>query len=492
MLDLFCFVWYNEVWNKNRRLKMINEVKYLSIKKEFDEQMLSSYKKEKGIFYTNIGLASLMLKDLNLPKESVILDPSCGAGSFLYAALALGYEKVYGADLDSDAIDICQTALPEAKTINMDTLANKSTSVLEALNIPDKADLVIGNPPYKVILPADDFCPADPLFKKKVSRSGRNLFVASLYRSLNMMKPNGILSYVVPKNFLALKLYKDLRSRLLKDYSLLSIVDLGAYFPDVTGEQIILTIKNAKPTEQSLIHLRQLNNGNFETDISIKQSFYTDPILLFRTNKDVELYLKLTSAYPTLQQTFKGRMGLGEGKETRGRDIRKFGFKEPTIGPVPEKDTEIFMQNIYSLQAGIIATFGEGRSPDRSSVTILRSEDTELIEFLLAFFHSRLSNYFLVKFCFNESRYTTHTNNYILEQLPIADFKNTPAFEVLKSTISSLRKTDFMSDEWMYCLELLNSLIYNIYQISPEDIEYIENTMRKMQSQKWNWREKDV
>ena len=119
-----------------------------------------------------------------------------------------------------------------------------------------------------------------------------------------MMKPNGILSYVVPKNFLALKLYKDLRSRLLKDYSLLSIVDLGAYFPDVTGEQIILTIKNAKPTEQSLIHLRQLNNGNFETDISIKQSFYTDPIILFRTNKDVELYLKLTSAYPTLQANF--------------------------------------------------------------------------------------------------------------------------------------------------------------------------------------------
>ena len=119
--------------------------------------MLSSYKKEKGIFYTNIGLASLMLKDLNLPKESVILDPSCGAGSFLYAALALGYEKVYGADLDSDAIDICQTALPEAKTINMDTLANKSTSVLEALNIPDKADLVIGNPHIKLFCPQTIF-----------------------------------------------------------------------------------------------------------------------------------------------------------------------------------------------------------------------------------------------------------------------------------------------------------------------------------------------
>lgn len=52
----------------------------LSYENSLDEE----YKKNNGIFYTDLELANAVINFLNIPKTASIIDPSCGTGSFLH------------------------------------------------------------------------------------------------------------------------------------------------------------------------------------------------------------------------------------------------------------------------------------------------------------------------------------------------------------------------------------------------------------------------
>ena len=84
---------------------------YSLISKNYEISLESTYRKEKGVFYTDIDLASHIVKFLDLPKSSIILDPCCGTGNFLTVAKELGYEKIYGADIDKGAISLAKKNL---------------------------------------------------------------------------------------------------------------------------------------------------------------------------------------------------------------------------------------------------------------------------------------------------------------------------------------------------------------------------------------------
>lgn len=76
-------------------------------------------------------------------KPSVVLEPSCGAGSFIKASLSSGARKVYGIEISGVYCDICRKDLPGdcVEIINEDFF----TCSLDGLERPQ---LVIGNPPW--------------------------------------------------------------------------------------------------------------------------------------------------------------------------------------------------------------------------------------------------------------------------------------------------------------------------------------------------------
>ena len=59
--------------------------------KKYESTLDTSYKKGKGIYYTDIELSSKMIEFLKIPSNAYILDPCCGTGSFIVAADNLGY-----------------------------------------------------------------------------------------------------------------------------------------------------------------------------------------------------------------------------------------------------------------------------------------------------------------------------------------------------------------------------------------------------------------
>ena len=456
--------------------------KYNLISKNYEKSLDLEYKKKKGIFYTDIELADKIIDFLNLPKDSVILDPCCGTGNFLVAAKNQGYQKTYGADIDKKAISLSKKNTNITNSKVMDTLAHKANDVLSKFKLEEPVDVIIGNPPYAPITKDIIINTSDYLFLREVKDSGSNLFIAALYRAFDLAKENGIISYVIPKNFLHISSYKILRKMILNKKQIVSIVDIGKKFKNVRGEQIIITLRN-KFVKDNNISIYEYKNNEIIKKLEVPQNFYKDEILLFGSKENFSIFKKLEGSYQKFSDICTGYVGRGKSKldtAITGKDIRKFSFKNIEV---PKKGNKVFIQNIYSAEAGIIASFA-GELEATETVTVFTDSDEKMCRYILGFLHSRLCNYYLLKFCFNNSKLTMHTDAKYLKKLPLV--KDPRTFSKVISIVKSLEKIDYMSEDWFEMLESLNNLIYKIYGIDENEKKYIDFQMKSIQSKRWN------
>ena len=455
---------------------------YALVSRNYEKSLDLEYKKNKGIFYTDIELAEKIIDFLEIPKDSIILDPCCGTGNFLVAAKNQGYQKTYGADIDKKAISLSKknTNITNLKVI--DTLANKANNVLSKFKLEEPVDVIIGNPPYAPIAKDIIIDTSDYLFLREVKDSGSNLFIAALYRAFDLVKENGIISYVIPKNFLHVTSYKVLRKMILNEKQIISIVDIGENFKNVRGEQIIITLRN-KFVKNNNICIYRYENNKIIKKLEVPQDFYKDKILLFGSKEDFSIFKKLEGAYQKFSDICTGYVGRGKSKldtAITGKDIRKFSFKNTKV---PKKGNKVFIQNIYSAEAGIIASFA-GELEAAETVTVFTDGDEKMCRYILGFLHSRLCNYYLLKFCFNNSKLTMHTDAKYLKKLPLV--KDSKTFSRVISVVKSLEKIDYMSEDWFEMLESLNNLIYKIYGINENEKNYIDFQMKSIQSKRWS------
>lgn len=462
---------------------MVNQMDDFSAQsKRHEEQLDLSYKKQNGIFYTDCSLASLIIEDLDIPKNSIILDPCCGTGSFLISAINKGYSQVLGADLDEKAIDEFSGYLTKARVIVGDTLFTDAKSILEKLQIEHKVDYVIGNPPYATIDSLSKYKGREPDFIEAVATSGKNLFIAALIRAFEYIKEGGVISYIIPKNFLHVSSYSPLRKKILETKTILSIIDIGAYFRNVRGEQVILTIQNSSPSDNSIV-FKQLSDKEFINLTRIKQSMYTDEIFIFNNTIDLSFYSRMNASYLKLSDISSGYVGRGKSKDSNaisGKDIRKFGLKKR---PSPIHGNRLFIQNIYSSESGIMACRG-GSLEASETVTVFTDGNEDMISYVLGILHSRLCNYYLYRFCFNKSKMTMHADAKYLKKIPfrIADSQQ---FSKLTTIVSLIEKETYLSLAWLKYLEELNELVYDIYCLPDHEIELIEREMKVVQSKRW-------
>jgi hypothetical protein len=462
---------------------------YKAASNEYEYSLGEAYKQNNGIFYTDVELAEKIITNLLKPEaDSIILDPCCGTGSFLYSAEKHGYKNLHGIDYDEKAINFCKSHITNGTFHTFDFIGQTSEKTFKALSLQQKADYIIGNPPYVPISGnvTLNTSAGDYLFKRKVSDSGKNLFIAALIRSFDFLKEDGVLSYIIPKNFLHVSSYSLYRRELLKEKTIVSIVDLGAYFKNVRGEQIIITIKNSAPNKKSKIDIKRLSSNRFVTMTKINQDFYTDEILLFNCKEDFGVYKTLTSSYEKLSDLQGGYIGRGKSTSQyaiSGKDIRKFGFKSI---PIPHEGSKIFIQNIYSAEAGIIAAYG-GNLNASQTVTIFTDGDSKMCRYILGILHSRLCNFFLYKYCYNYSKLTMHTDSKYLKKIPLPprNAKYNDYFEKILANVTILENDEYMTSKWFDDIEALNKTVYEAYGIDDEQAAYIDCETQKFQSKRW-------
>lgn len=450
--------------------KFLNELnigKFKINQTDFEKSLSREYRKKNGIYYTSYELADSILNEITLDKNAVVLDPCCGMGSFLISALRRGYSNIYGVEKDKETTNNLLKLLntKNSNIIIYDSINNPAESTLSKLGI-QKADIIVGNPPY---------IPSGGIYG--------NTFIGSLIRSLDMLKDDGILSYIIPKNFLHIKTYQELRKRILKEYQIISIIDIGIYFKNVRGEQIVLTIKKSKPMADQTIQFKEINNNRFILNSKINQEIFTDIIRIIKSSKELTIFDKLSSTYETLEDYYTGYIGRGRSKSVEaisGRDLKKFGFKSLDI---PTEGNKIFIQNIYSAEAGIIGSFA-GNLEAKETVTVLTGGTPNKCKYLVGILHSRLINYFLHKYIFNGSKLAMHTDKKYLSDIPIIIAKGEKFDEVVR-LVSKLETLEYLEEDWYDTFEKLNKLVYKIYKINKSEKKYIEKYIINIQSGKW-------
>jgi len=162
-----------------------------------------------------------------------VLDPGCGCGIFLASAAINLHKKyggsfadilsnsIYGIELDPDNARRCEIVLNLLPLIYGENNRGMNLNILcldslkcdweKVFNIAS-FDFIIGNPPY---VNTHDMSKETARFLKETfitTRSGvYNIFYAFIEHAMRFLADDGVLSYIVPNNFLTIKSATDLR-----------------------------------------------------------------------------------------------------------------------------------------------------------------------------------------------------------------------------------------------------------------------------------------
>lgn len=240
----------------------------------YETSVCSEVKNKKGVTYTPSKVAEKIVSSvLDKFKVGTIIDPACGAGIFLLHALqkiaprALPFEErshiltksIYGIDIDPSAVFISKSLLLSelllTDTVSECNLPDLSNNIYvddallgESLN-SKRFDFIIGNPPYGISrdqkLSKDENKKLRLLYKDALS--GRvNKYLLFIWKSLNLLKNGGTLSFVIPNAWLGIKEAFPLRERLFHECSCSIEILSSNTFTDRSVEPVILTaIKRA-------------------------------------------------------------------------------------------------------------------------------------------------------------------------------------------------------------------------------------------------------
>ncbi len=237
--------------NKHRKLiKSKNSLPTKASKMEYKFSDVSIYltkslskdvKKDNGIYFTppetihnNLSYLKEYFKDIH-----TVLEPACGSGEYIHA-IHKEYPDIHIVGIENNETiydNIKEHSAGNIKILNEDYIKYKSDQTY---------DLIIGNPPYFVMKKGD-------VDKKYYSYfEGRpNIFILFIIKSLEILSENGILSFVLPKNFLNCIYYNNTRKYINDHYRILKIVECKDKYLDTEQETVILMIQNKKPGKSS-------------------------------------------------------------------------------------------------------------------------------------------------------------------------------------------------------------------------------------------------
>ena len=191
-------------------------------------------KKKQGIFFTPNSIVKSIIQFIKpyIKVNNSILEPSCGSCEFITELLKLNLNLNITAIEKNKLIydTINQTFSKKCSLLNEDFLAYETEK---------KFDCIIGNPPYFVMKKGDTDKEYYPYF------TGRpNIFILFMIKSLNLLKKNGVLAFVLPKNFLNCLYYDKTRVFINDNCKILNIVDCSNdIYLETKQETIVLIIQ---------------------------------------------------------------------------------------------------------------------------------------------------------------------------------------------------------------------------------------------------------
>ena len=198
-------------------------------------------KKDNGIFFTPPKTINQMIDLLKPYMKDIkyVLEPSCGSCEFITRL-----------NENFDNIEITAIELNEKIYNFIQDFESENTTILNddfiSYKIDKKYDLIIGNPPFFVKKKKDV---AEKYYDYFDGRP--NIFILFLIKSLKNLKKKGILSFILPENFLNCHYYNKTRKYINKKFKILNIIKCNDKYIDTQQDTIIFIVQRLKKPDNS-------------------------------------------------------------------------------------------------------------------------------------------------------------------------------------------------------------------------------------------------
>ncbi len=235
--------------------------------------MISEARKYQAFYTRSTPIVDYMVNKLSLQESDKIFEPCGGDGVFVEAILNESeFAHIDICELNPNSIEILNDKFSDFPNVTIrecDTLLDTELSFNSCFGgIYDK---IIANPPYGAWQDYDKRAVLKKMYPELYTKESYGLF---LYRCIELLKENGILSFIIPDTFLNLHMYKTLRNHILTKTQIVELALFpSSFFPGVNFGYANLSIitlrkksnykecvKNAFTVVCRFNNVEQLNN----------------------------------------------------------------------------------------------------------------------------------------------------------------------------------------------------------------------------------------
>jgi type I restriction-modification system DNA methylase subunit len=226
---------------------------YTQLTLDITHKLTKNEKKNGGIFITPRLLIEKLVSQLPDRQYPDILEPSAGTCEIVR------YLDGRLSNVSIDAVEFNPVIYSTVSDANIQY--RNATRYIHADFthwVPDKHyDLIIGNPPY-VVCSKDDV--PEQYRENTVGRP--NLFGTFILHAMTMLKPNGILAFIIPTSFLNAAYYAKIRNYMKQSGNILKIVDFSKDGGFLETQQTTFGLIFQKTTELNTICNHSIRFGD--------------------------------------------------------------------------------------------------------------------------------------------------------------------------------------------------------------------------------------
>ncbi len=229
--------------------------------------MIKESKLYQAYYTKSTPIVDHMIDSLKLKKSDRIFEPCGGDGVFIESILSnneLAHIDI--CELNVDAYNTLVSKFSKYKNVNIrlcDTLLD--SDLIFNSNFGGVYDKIVANPPYGAWQDYDKRDKLKSYFPNLYTKETYTLF---LYRCIELLREDGILSFIMPDTFLNLHMHKEIRKYILTKTKILELCLFpSSFFPGVNfgyANLSIVTLQKCDKVELCLENIFPVIN-NFKS-----------------------------------------------------------------------------------------------------------------------------------------------------------------------------------------------------------------------------------